>query len=1437
MPGHREAAGGGEAAAAANVEATPQPAAERTRQQRPAGNAETHNAGSSIPAELRNDPEAIAALRRRWLEEQGLATDQIIAQRRNLNQAPEQQPGQAQQAGTEVVQTPEQARATANTAAHELAQHAQNHAGELARAMAPNAPRAQQEELAREVAHATSKPSFFKRIGTFFKEKIFTGAAAGFAASVGTKALVRIAAINLINPSWWVYMGAGALGGAGVETFREVWKQSKKLEDLDHVLDELHNEQDLTKKALIINRLEKLQAEARINKDELSFNTLSDQLRAARMDINIALDQDRGAISRDIRKQLSYILKISDRAHGETPKSMRKNVDKLLKDLEKSWSYERTLKGLNWRRVGRAAGRGALVGAGAGAFGWLLAEKIHLAEKVYGAFRGGGGGGAGRELIQQKIETTTTQGGSNVIHLSAPHGGVHDTAWHEAREWMIHQGGVKPENINDKVLGDAIKNLAHSNGYGIHGLGIPGHPMDIHMPVGQALDMTSLNDMMIKLGGHAAGAKVEAVATVLAETPSQQAAAEGAQGMWGYLSTELWRGKTANIIAGVGEEMTLRYMKNKKIKGALHGNAVTAEAAMPGEYARLSEVGRAEWQSMLQERVHRDVTLQLHPSFSPERFVMPENQEAMRGVFDVLAERQIANRLGGVDIFLQEHGTPQEVPTPPGSRKVFLIPVDSDPNQLRAVLEAVLVARTATELTERFGDTFTVDVNAALQQRIDQGHADREMQQVSDVLSRLDPVLLGHIGNIRLGYPLGLRPRPDGQLELSFTPLAESTPVTLAVIEDLAEDMGIQFERITPSEGVQEFGTAVNSLEARMNELLAQGDNRRQIQELDQIITRLGGLRNLRGVRAEQGRTDTTADFDMNIVFVSPTVRHIFNMRQAVKRDKDFLTQVRGAGRTLNQTERASMRRMTQEARRLLAPGAENDGVLNEPTDADIRQLDGRYGVGKSRIERNYHIHIDDSPLQQELANGWSPRQKAIYYLKWNKFFNEVDRNTQMRGFLNNKNLIISNDPSEAQRVIANGNDVKIRPDLSVTAMVEALRRLENPTAAVSPAEQRNVQGYDRRKAVLQGEHITIDDAVLMTEIQGLPGERDRQNRYRAFGSLFGLVARNNELKQALANKTMHLDRSPRNRNGVRVQGNDVYVSIDTRRSPQEIFTALKAEVVPAATPNTPPNPATNNPNTAPNNPNVRTGEPTAAELGQAETNFTILKDAMKAWNIDVDDSHFAQASATWSNRQKVDFYDKMNAFWDSLNPKDLASLSGQKLIFDWALGTNKIDVKQPATAGNPREVKINPNATAAEIRTALRGMINATELVPDPAYEQAGEKQREYDGYKTSIFQANGIKFRDGSIRRDMRSSSLGAARWTPQERITYFDTINGVLEDINQTDPDVWKDMRNKTIVISDSGRTDNTRDQIWIKWDKAHPADPLRIKNMIYNTAAMR
>lgn len=1016
---------------------------------------------------------------------------------------------------------------------------AHGHAKEIAHAVAPKADKATENKIIESIHKDLDKPGVFKRVGNFFKEN--SAAIAGGFTAGGIKAAARVGAGILISPTWWAAMGVGAGAGALVEAGREYWKQSKKLESVDAVLVEMENEKDLIKKAAILNRLEKLHHEARIQNDQATFEQMSDLVKDAKVNLMAEMGRKHREIPEEKLQQLNYLLNLSNKARKETPKTLRKDTEKMLKALEKGWGYERKfgVKDKNWKKIGKAALRGGVVGGTAGLISYGIVEHAlpYASDMVSNYMHG---------AMETKVNTISS---SVEGHLpdTVP---MRDTVWDTVKQ-ILHEKGVETSNA---TVNEATRLVTAANDIAIHAdhLGGVHSVVDIHMQEGFPLKLAGTGlEEFIKAHGGNLGTEVVSK-SVEAATEAKMAAAEhGSQALWEYMAT--------NAALSVAEEAALRKRKGYVEKEAMVDNTKKARHEVAGRMKEMTEADGAEYLAKLDKELkdlsNRNVDVNIIDlKLSKEELADPETQKQINDVIDLLKDPEMMKKLGGVDISLTRGGSVVRLPDSSAADIQIIIPIDQDINLTKQQLEILLVPKTLEQLSKMYTES------DAIQDMEFEGMDDDDAEYVGDILAGIHPAILKKLQKVKFGtdFSLKVENQLDPVLTIPKTGLSKET--LLALIEDSAEAQGVKFERKSEKMDASIFKKSFGNLSEKFKQLRRQGDNDEQYAKLIAIIaTQPRRPFPLDAIHAEEGLEKVVFDPEGKQIYVPPTLKYMFLLQEQLDESSVLMRRVEQSNYSPTDNDRVSLRIHDEKINNLLDLSKESFKTEKETIGADVEVAKT---IFTSKIEALRNDQISVKELDMEDMKSRPLREQKNFYVKMNIFIQRLNEpsNSAVKDSLKKKTLKINTEAAQKEKAIlsADKKTVSIRPDLSIDDMIAALSSPEKESKE-SAVEKRARLGYETERSSLENAGVMVKDSVLLEQIKSM-SSADKTKMYRQMMDLYALIRANPNVLNALKTKALNIDNVPKGNDRIKVDAKDVHVSIVNNLGAREAMNALNAQ-------------------------------------------------------------------------------------------------------------------------------------------------------------------------------------------------------------------------------------------------------------------------------------
>ncbi|TSC59754.1 MAG: hypothetical protein LiPW15_774 [Parcubacteria group bacterium LiPW_15] len=230
----------------------------------------------------------------------------------------------------------------------------------------PAASEEEKENLAKELQTEESTSRFTAKIKKYITEKGGWMSLAGGVVSGGAaRMLIKKSFRYALGSNLAVGIAAGAVAGAAVGFGKELWEEKRKFR-AGSVIDQFDAAETDEEKALVYAKINDLYEKKKISGDEEELAVVAEELRAAKT----LLDAKKETAGLEGKDKIVAILKIAEKNAEDISKTEKKDIKKLIKGI----TLERGPA--EWKKLGGAALRGAVIGAFGGAIGGAITGFI-----------------------------------------------------------------------------------------------------------------------------------------------------------------------------------------------------------------------------------------------------------------------------------------------------------------------------------------------------------------------------------------------------------------------------------------------------------------------------------------------------------------------------------------------------------------------------------------------------------------------------------------------------------------------------------------------------------------------------------------------------------------------------------------------------------------------------------------------------------------------------------------------------------------------------------------------------------------------------------------------------------------------------------------------------------------------------------------------------
>jgi hypothetical protein len=215
----------------------------------------------------------------------------------------------------------------------------------------------------------------------------------------------------MFGASLGVGIAAGAVAGGSVEGVKAYIKERNKF-SADDILTKLNNAKTGVESAVVISEANKALAEARISHPE-RIPELTQKIQEAQVVLEAKIKAPEFQ-NKDEKAKIAFILKSAEKGRESINRGQKKEVKELMRELK----FKTEKSKVDWNRVMKSAGKGALVGALGGALGGVASGWV--AEHVFhhGAEAGGNLADIHAGHVGQAYSSTIENGKDSVMNAN-----------------------------------------------------------------------------------------------------------------------------------------------------------------------------------------------------------------------------------------------------------------------------------------------------------------------------------------------------------------------------------------------------------------------------------------------------------------------------------------------------------------------------------------------------------------------------------------------------------------------------------------------------------------------------------------------------------------------------------------------------------------------------------------------------------------------------------------------------------------------------------------------------------------------------------------------------------------------------------------------------------------------------------------------------------
>jgi hypothetical protein len=303
---------------------------------------------------------------------------------------------------------------------------------------APNLTPEQNKQVVEELQKPENKATIFKRM----KDKIgafAAGGTGGYASSMVARVFISTGIRSVFGTTLGVGIAAGAIAGGSVEGVKSYIKERNKF-SADDIMNRLDNSKSEVERAVVISEANKALQEARISHPE-RVAVLTQKIQEAQVVLEAKIKSPEFKNESE-KNKIAFILKTSETARDNINRDQKKEIKAFIKELK----FKTEKSEVDWNKVMKSTGKGALVGALGGALGGLASGWIaeHLGQ----------------------------QGADGLTAIHAGHvGQAYSSAIENGREGALNGTYVEHVLAGDKGLTEEARKAVHDYLTNLHSLG------------------------------------------------------------------------------------------------------------------------------------------------------------------------------------------------------------------------------------------------------------------------------------------------------------------------------------------------------------------------------------------------------------------------------------------------------------------------------------------------------------------------------------------------------------------------------------------------------------------------------------------------------------------------------------------------------------------------------------------------------------------------------------------------------------------------------------------------------------------------------------------------------------------------------------------------------------------------------------------------------
>jgi hypothetical protein len=323
----------------------------------------------------------------------------------------------------------------------------------LVRQVATAAPKLtpeQNKQVVEELQRPENKAGIIKRM----KDKIgafVAGGTGGYASSMVARVFISTGIRSVFGTTLGVGIAAGAIAGGSVEGVKSYLKERNKF-SADDIMTRLDSSKSDVESAVVISEANKALQEARISHPE-RVPALTQKIQEAQVVLEAKIKSPEFKNESE-KNKIAFILKTSETARDNINREQKKEIKALIEEIK----FKTEKSEVNWNKVMKSTGKGALVGALGGTLGGLASGWIaeHLGHSVddLAAIHAGHVGQAYSSAIEGGRDHALN--GDYVEHVLAGDKGLTEEARNAIHDYMINLHSLGAGQVPDMTTAKYI---------------------------------------------------------------------------------------------------------------------------------------------------------------------------------------------------------------------------------------------------------------------------------------------------------------------------------------------------------------------------------------------------------------------------------------------------------------------------------------------------------------------------------------------------------------------------------------------------------------------------------------------------------------------------------------------------------------------------------------------------------------------------------------------------------------------------------------------------------------------------------------------------------------------------------------------------------------------------------------------------------------------